>query len=105
MFRFSPIGSETFLHEIPMAVRASLPESVVVKTRNGAIFTRSDGIVVILDRLGGIWRFFGWGLRLFPRSFRDGGYRAVARARYLFFGPPADVCPLMTQEERRRFDW
>ncbi len=42
---------------------------------------RTDGVVAILKRLPGWWRGAGTILGWFPTSWRDGGYRLVARVR------------------------
>ena len=47
---------------------------------------RTDGVIAVLDRLGGIWRLGARVLRLIPAPLRDGGYKLVARWRYALFG-------------------
>jgi predicted DCC family thiol-disulfide oxidoreductase YuxK len=48
------------------------------------------------------WRLAGRALRVAPRSFRDWGYRLVARNRYRIFGR-YDACPVPTKGTRSRF--
>ena len=61
------------------------------------LLDRSDGILAVLDQLGGLWRLLA-AARVLPRFLRDRAYGAVARNRYQWFGrhdhcvlPPADV--------------
>ncbi|HEU5078711.1 MAG TPA: DCC1-like thiol-disulfide oxidoreductase family protein [Opitutaceae bacterium] len=48
-------------------------------------FLRSNAVLEILRRLGGVWRFSAI-FRVIPPSVRDLAYRLVARTRYLIFG-------------------
>ncbi|SPF49941.1 conserved hypothetical protein [Candidatus Sulfotelmatobacter kueseliae] len=63
---------------------------------------RSDAVLFLLERLGGIWRAAAFALRLVPRPLRDRAYRAVARNRYRMFGR-YDTCPLPSESTRSRF--
>ncbi|MGP0019357.1 MAG: thiol-disulfide oxidoreductase DCC family protein [Candidatus Sulfotelmatobacter sp.] len=70
------------------------------------LLLRSDAVIFILRRLGGVerpfWRLAGVLLRLVPRAVRDWGYGMVARRRYRMFGR-YDACPLPSEETRNRF--
>ncbi len=103
-FRFAPLQGETFVARVPESARKSLPDSIVVLTREGALLVRSDAFVHILASLGGRWRLFAGVLRVIPRAVRDAVYNFVARVRYRFFGRRADVCPIVPPELRSRFD-
>ncbi len=102
MFDFSPLQGETFAARVPAAQRAGLPDSVVVRTREGGLLTRSDASLYILEQLGGRGRRQARGLRLAPRALRDLLYRVVARLRKLL-AKPVNVCPVMTEAQRSRF--
>jgi predicted DCC family thiol-disulfide oxidoreductase YuxK len=39
-----------------------------------------------------------------PRAIRDAAYNAIATVRYRIFGRKQDLCPVMTPDERKRFD-
>jgi predicted DCC family thiol-disulfide oxidoreductase YuxK len=67
----------------------------------GAYALRTDGLVAALEAGGGIGRVLAF-IRYFPRSWRDGVYRLVARIRYRIFGPWRDR-PLARPEMRKRF--
>jgi predicted DCC family thiol-disulfide oxidoreductase YuxK len=66
------------------------------------ILPRSDAIIFVLKRLGGIWKVLGLFLQLLPRLLRDAAYRIVARNRYRIFGR-SETCILPGPENRNRF--
>jgi len=103
-FRFAPLQGETFSARLPETARKALPDSIVVLTREGALLVRSDAFVHILDRLGGGWKFVAGVIEIVPRPLRDVIYDFVARVRYSVFGTRKDVCPVVPQELRSRFD-
>lgn len=65
------------------------------------IHIRSDGVLRIMDYLGGTRRAVLIA-RLVPRPVRDALYRLVARTRYRMFGQ-YDTCPVPPPEVRARF--
>lgn len=103
-FRFAPIGSEIFDRMVPVAQRATLPDSVIVQTAHGILLSRSRAMIYILCRLGGLWRLLGCCLGLFPTALCDCVYDAVARVRYRLFARPSDICPLLPAHLRARFE-
>ena len=52
-FRFAPLQGATYMSRVSAEQRASLPDSVVVLTEDGATLTRSDAFIHIFRRLGG----------------------------------------------------
>ena len=54
---------------------------------------RTDGVIAALRASGGTASFLAGLLAIFPRSWRDAGYRLVARWRSRIFGPWR-ACPL-----------
>ncbi len=66
------------------------------------LLPRSDAIIFVLKRLGGIWKLLGVFLQLLPRVLRNGAYRLVARNRYRIFGR-FETCMLPSPENRKRF--
>jgi predicted DCC family thiol-disulfide oxidoreductase YuxK len=66
------------------------------------LLPRSDVVIFVLKRLGGLWKVLGIVLRLLPRPLRDAGYRLVARNRYRIFGR-SENCMLPSPENRHRF--
>jgi len=103
-FRFAPLDSESFRAKVDPAARAALPDTMVVRTAEGILLTRSRGVIHILSRLGGLWAIVAMAARLIPRPIRDGLYNQVARSRRHFFAPPGGACPVVPAALRERFD-
>jgi len=104
VFRFAPLGGETFLATIDESRRASLPDSVAIVTAEGELLTRSTAVLRLLDRLGGLWRIFATLGTFIPATVRDALYDGVARIRYNLFAKPSDACPLIPKALRSRFE-
>jgi predicted DCC family thiol-disulfide oxidoreductase YuxK len=103
-FRFAPLQGETFRALVPDAARGSLPDSIVVRTSDGALLVRSTAFLHILRRLGAGWRLWASILAVIPRGLRDAAYDFVARVRYRIFGRRDELCPIVPAELRKRFD-
>lgn len=103
-FRFAPLQGETFQRRVPRAQRQTVPDSMVVLTPTISLLVRSDAIVHIFRRLGGVWRVIAGILAVIPRPLRDAGYNLIARIRYRVFGKRDDLCPVVPPELRARFD-
>ena len=103
-FRFAPLASEAFEAALPAAERAALPDSLVVRTPDGRVLVRTAAVREICIRLGGLWRVLALASHALPERLLDRGYDQVARLRTRFFARPAEACPLVPAELRRRFD-
>ncbi len=103
-FRFAPLQGPTFERSIHPATRALLPDSMVILTSSGEVLTRSDATIELLRHAGGAYSVFGRALAFVPRPVRDAAYNAVAAVRYKIVGRTNDLCPVMTPEQRERFD-
>ena len=103
-FRFAALGGEAFRRLVPEALRAGLPDSIVVLTTDGTLLARSAAVIHILDRIGGPWRLPGGLLALVPQGIRDLGYDGIARARHRLFRRPTDACPVAPPDLRARFE-
>lgn len=77
--------------------------TIEVRTGEGVLLTRSDAVLHVLCRLGGIWRIAAGIGRLMPRSIRDSLYTIFARLRRRLFRRPAQTCPLVPPDLRARF--
>ena len=103
-FRFAPLQGETIKSRVSAERRASLPDTFVVLTQEGALLMRSNASLYVLERLGGGWKVLGKILSAIPRSLRDLVYDFVARVRYRLFGRREDLCPVVPPNLRARFD-
>lgn len=63
---------------------------------------RTAGVIGALRVIGGLGPVFAVLLAVFPATWRDAGYRLIARWRYRFFGE-WHPCPLPRAEWARRF--
>lgn len=103
-FRFASLHGETFERELTATQRAGLPDSIVVKTPDGGVLTRSAAIRRIVDRLGRPPGLLLTTLPMrLPRPLADALYRLVARLRFRFFDRTAQTCPTLPPEFRERF--
>lgn len=105
LFRFAPLGGETFLREVPESVRVALPDSLVLSAaEGGGLLVRSDAVLGALSLVGGGWGALARLGRLVPRPLRDGLYDAVARGRSRIFAAPSSrPCPVVPAALRDRF--
>lgn len=103
-FRFAPLDSDAFRAAAPEAVRATLPDSLVVETADGRLLTRGGAVVHILSRLPRPWPLLGRAASWLPTALLDALYDGVARIRYRVFGREAEACPLIPGHLRSRFD-
>jgi predicted DCC family thiol-disulfide oxidoreductase YuxK len=102
-FRFAPLEGSTLESFVPAKERARLPDSIIVRTTDGSLFTRSAAFVHILRRLGGTWRIIGVTVALIPRPIADAAYDSIARTRYAIFRRRTNSCPVVSPELRIRF--
>lgn len=65
------------------------------------LLARSDAILFLLGKLGGIWKVAVVG-KFLPRTLRDAMYGLVARNRYRVFGK-YESCMLPEQKHRAKF--
>jgi predicted DCC family thiol-disulfide oxidoreductase YuxK len=103
-FRFSPLQGELFPTTVAALEHKLLPDSMVLRTADGALLCRSAAVIHVLTRLGGIWRLFAGAGSLIPERVRDMLYDAIARVRHRLFTNPAEVCPIAPRELQARFD-
>jgi len=103
-FRFAPLQGETFERLVPPEKRAGLPDSIVLRTADGALLSKSEAMLHILGRLGGGWKSLAGIMAVIPRVVRDAGYDLIAKIRYRVFGKREDLCPVVPREQSARFD-
>ncbi|MEM9883040.1 MAG: DUF393 domain-containing protein [Planctomycetota bacterium] len=101
-FRFAPLGGKTLEERLDEAERQRLPDSVVVADADRWL-TKSDAVLHLGRRLGGVWLGLavvgGW----VPRGLRDWAYDRVAAVRHRLFQKPDAACPVVPSEWRGRF--
>ena len=68
---------------------------------NERLLARSDAIIHVLQRLGGIWSLVAAG-KILPRPVRDSFYKFVATNRYRVFGK-YDVCLMPEERFKNKF--
>lgn len=102
-FRFAPLDSDAFRAAVPPPRPASLPDSIVLRTAEGTLLTRSEAILHTLRRLGGAWRVLADVVGLIPRRMRDAVYDGCARVRHRLFRAPVAACPIVPSDLRQRF--
>ncbi len=102
-FRFAPLDSAAFRERVDPQARASLPDSIVVQRADGSLLSRSEAMLRIGRRLGGLWRALAVAASITPAPVLDLGYDAVARVRRRLFARPETACPVLPANLRRRF--
>ena len=101
IFRYSPLQGEAAkrLSEIPRGRNGDY--GTVMLFDEGREYQKSDAVLKILSRLGGLYRAVSW-LHVLPKGIRDVGYDLVARYRYRIFGKK-EACRIPTPAERALF--
>lgn len=93
VLRFAPLqgpSAQEFLrmHELPLKDFDSLVFVAEWSQRKRPDFLRrTEGAMAALRACGGAGRMLARVLRIFPATWRDAGYRMVARCRHRLFGP------------------
>ncbi len=103
-FRFAPLQGESFSRVAGALGEAQRADSVFLRTHSGALLAKSDAVLHVLRRLGGGCGLLAGLLALFPRALRDLGYDVVARLRRRLFGTKDELCPVVPESQRDRFD-
>ncbi len=103
LISFSPLQGDYFKSVFSKEQIASFPDSIVLKTEDGAAYLKSSAVVVMLIALGGLWRPLGNLLWLVPKPIRDAVYVGIGRVRKRLLAVPSDLCPVLVPELRRKF--
>lgn len=106
IFRFASLQSSFGLQVLgEHGVDASALKTVYVlpsDDEGGVLLQRSEAILFLMHRLGGIWRVLAKMGGLVPRSIRDWVYNVIASHRYQIFGR-YNTCLLPSAADRERF--
>lgn len=100
---FAPLDSGVFRTAHGAAGSPDLGDSVVVRTGDGSLLTKSTAALHILALLGGFWRLVALVGRLIPTSLRDAAYDVVAANRRKLAKAPAGACPFLPGPLMKRF--
>jgi len=96
-FRFAPLGGKT---SIALLGGRAPENTVVLRTYEGKIFTKSDVSLHVFSQLPGWWPVLGGFLFVFPKKLRDWGYDVISRQRIRWFGRTKNVCPIPEHPDR-----
>lgn len=107
LFRFAPLQSEFARMTLARHDRdpSQLDTMYVIVDHGEAserVLAKSDGVIHILQSLGGLWGIGSGAGRLCPAWLRNRMYDVLARHRYRLFGKH-DTCPLPDPAVRARF--
>jgi len=102
-FRFATLQGRSFRKALPEEVRTTLPDSLVLLTRDGRVLTRARAVRHALAALGGDWRALAALIGIVPPRLADHAYDGVARLRHQLFRRPAEACPITPPALRERF--
>jgi predicted DCC family thiol-disulfide oxidoreductase YuxK len=105
-FRFAPLQSDLAhrilaRHQRDARDLDTMSLLVDAGTRRERLLSKSDGVLAVLDELGGGWKLMTLA-RVLPRALRDRGYDFIVRRRYRWFGR-YDQCPIPSPDQRERF--
>jgi predicted DCC family thiol-disulfide oxidoreductase YuxK len=101
--RFSPLEGASFSRLRAERNLSYLPDSIVVRQENGVLLIKSDAVVHLLCRLGGLWTLMGVAYSCVPKGVRDVFYDFIGARRYAWFGKTPDACPIIPAAHRGRF--
>jgi len=96
-FQFASLQGETAKKLLPEKFHQEL--STVVLLKDGKVNTKATAVLLVLQELGAVWKFF-WIFNYFP--FKDFFYNLIAKNRYCLFGKRKS-CRLPTDEEAHLF--
>lgn len=103
LLAFSPLQGATFRELISREGVDQLPDSMVLQTEGDQILFKSQAILYLLKRLGGLWTLIGSILSLFPKRVGDAVYDFIGARRFSWFGKTPDLCPIIPNSYRDRF--
>jgi len=97
-FQFAPLQGETAAKLLSSAERLQL--DTVILWKDGKKYYRSEAVLKILVKLGGVYSLFALGYFL-PPFVRNALYTWVAKNRYSWFGQ-RETCRLPGPHEKNR---
>jgi predicted DCC family thiol-disulfide oxidoreductase YuxK len=103
LFQLASMQSPAFTRLVPLEERAELPDSMVLRGRNGQLLCRARAAIEVGTALGGLWRAIATLWMIVPPEAADRLYDFVAARRHQLFAPPDAACPLVPPRLRTRF--
>jgi len=100
----APLEGKTASEMLPSDYRGEAVDSIVFLDRSGSepvYYEKSDAVLRILPKLGGIWTFAGY-VQWIPGELRNLIYDFIASHRYQWFGK-YDSCPTPNPGWKERF--
>lgn len=107
LFYLSPLQGKTAAQYLPPLPQDREEWSIYYlvprpsRNEGAALYSQSDAVIHICQRLGGIWTLVAVGDGI-PAVVRNAVYRLVARNRYRLFGQRS-TCRVPTDAEQARF--
>ena len=102
LLSFAPLQGELAAQRLP-GNNATTIDTIMLHTTDGRTCERSDAVIGVLRRLGGLWGLLAALLALVPRAVRDGAYDLVGEYRLRVFGTVDALCPVVPATLARRF--
>ena len=100
-FRYAALQGETAATVLEPLT--TVPDSMVVHTRDKALLPQGDAALYLARALGGLWAVLGFVGHILPRFVRNLLYDAIAARRYRWFGQKDEMCPLLRPDQRALF--
>lgn len=93
LLTFAPLQGETIKEKNIDTIDI---DSIILYTQNEEVLYKSDAVIALLERLGGLWSFLAKVIKFFPKVLRDATYDLIARIRYKIAGKMKDdSCPIL----------
>ena len=93
LLTFAPLQGETIKEK---HIHIADLDTVILYIENGEILYKSDAIIALLERLGGLWFIIAKVSQCIPKILRDFVYDFIAKIRYKIAGEiDHSSCPIL----------
>ena len=100
LIQFAPLNSTTAKQLLRTPEWAHHTDSILWYTPDQPVLEASDAAIAVAAHLNWPWRGL-WAFKTLPKSWRDWGYRVIARRRMRWFGR-TDHCALLRDVDPSR---
>jgi predicted DCC family thiol-disulfide oxidoreductase YuxK len=100
---FAPLQGGLAARRLAVTPYAATLDTIVLETADRKVLERSDAVIAVLRRIGGLFGLSGLLLALVPRGIRDAAYDLVGKYRLRLFGAADALCPVIPPELSARF--